>query len=121
MTKKTLFVLSVGLMVAVGLGMAGPANSNQQSESNNHPTTNATVHHERGKVSSLAANELVLEHSWKGKEEKTKFTLESDTKKDGDIKDGDRVVVYYHFEKGQRIATELRALRTNSKIETKKT
>jgi len=37
MTKNTLFVLSVGLMMmVVGPGMARPTNSNQQSQSNNH-------------------------------------------------------------------------------------
>ena len=121
MTKTTCFVLPVGLILAVGLATAGATGSNQPSRSDAHASSKATVHHESGKVLSLTANELVLEHRWRGKEEKTKFTLESDTKKDTNIKEGDRVILYYHFEKGQRIATELRGVTTKSTTETKKT
>ena len=120
MTRTTFLVLLVGLTLAVGLAMAGPTSSNQPSPSNTHTAAKATVHRESGKVSSLSANELVLDHRWRGKEEKTKIMIESDTKKDTKIKEGDRVILYYHFQNGHRIATGLRALGTKSKTETKK-
>jgi hypothetical protein len=87
-----------------------------------HNAWDAVTYHifERGLVASMAANELALDQTWKGKEEKTKFTLNSETKKEGNIAKGDRVVVYYRFENGERIATELRAIQNNSKMETKK-
>jgi hypothetical protein len=56
-----------------------------------------------GTVSSVTANELILNHTWRGKEEKTKFTLDSRTNKEGNVGQGDHVVVYYHLEKGQRV------------------
>jgi hypothetical protein len=78
------------------------------------------VHHEMGTVSSLTGTELVLAHKWRGREEKTKFTLDSNTKKDGTISQGEEVTVYFHHEKGERIATEIKASQTKSSSETKK-
>jgi len=123
MKKSKLCILPVALMVTAGLAIAsqpsGANNSNRASSSGPH-TVKASLHHESGKVSSLAGNELTLDHTWKGKAEKTKFTLNADTKKEGNIAQGDSVTVYYHFAKGHRVATELKALGANSKAETKK-
>jgi hypothetical protein len=124
MNKRKIFVLPVVLTVAAGLAIAsqtsGTNSGKQARQSNTQTTAKATVHHERGTVSSMAANELILDHTWKGKEEKTKFTLNSDTKKEGNVAKGDHVTVYYRFEKGQRIATDLRTVENKSKTETKK-
>lgn len=126
MKNEKILVLAVALIVTAGVvavaGQTSGTNSGKQTpQSATDTAAKATVHHERGTVSSVAANELVLDHKWRGKEEKTTFTLASNTKKEGNIAKGDRVMVSYHFEKGHRIATELKALGTKSKTETKKT
>jgi hypothetical protein len=125
MKSGKIFALAVTLIVAAGVvaiasQTSGTNSGKQTSQSATHTRTKATVHHERGTVSSVAANELVLDHTWKGKEEKTKFKMDSDTKKEGSVDKGDHVMVYYRFEKGQRIATELKALGPKTKAETKK-
>lgn len=124
MKMREIFMLPAVLVVGAALAMAGKTSESNSakatSQSDTHTTTKATIHHETGTVSSLAANELVLGHTWGGKEEKTKFTLDSATKKEGKIEQGDHVVVYYRFEKGHRIATDLKALGEKPKTETKK-
>jgi hypothetical protein len=117
-------VLAVALCVAAGVAVAaqpsGTNSTKQTPQSVTQANAKLTVHHETGTVSSIAANELILNHRWRGKEEKTKFALGSDTKKEGSIEKGDHVMVYYHFEKGHRIATDLKPLGTKPKTETKK-
>jgi uncharacterized membrane protein len=124
MRKRTIFVLAVAFSVTVGLAVAtqtnGTNSGKQTSQSATHTTTQ-TVHHRMGTVDSVTANELILDHTWKGKEEKTKFTLNTGTKKEANVEKGDHVVVYYHVENGHRIATEVKASGTQPKTETKKT
>lgn len=125
MKTREIFVLPTVLALAAGLAMAaqtsGTNSAKQTSRSDTHTTTKATVHHEMGTISSLTADELILDHAWRGREEKTTFKLDSETKKEGKIEQGDHVMVYYHFEKGRRVASELKAAPTKSGTETKKT
>jgi hypothetical protein len=112
MKKINIFVLAATLMMAVGVIVAYPTSAKnsmkQASQSAKPATTLQAVHHVMGTVSSLTANELVLDRRWKGKEEKTRFTLDSGTKKEGNLKQGERAIVTYNLEKGQRIATEVK-------------
>jgi hypothetical protein len=98
----------------------GTSSSKPATPSTTQAMDKAAVHHEMGTVSSLSATELVLEHKWRGKEVKTTFTLDSNTKKEGSISRGEEVTIYYHHEKGERIATEIKASQTKSSTETKK-
>ena len=124
MNRGKILVLPVALLVAAGLAIAGETSGTtsgkQTQQTDTQKTAMATVHHERGTISSMDANELILDHTWRGKEEKTKFTLNPETKKEGSVAKGDHVMVYYHFQKGQRIATELKSVTTTPKTETKK-
>ena len=119
---KTLIALAVllmsaGVLVAQSSGASG---AKQPTETAAHGKAIMTIHHEMGTIAALSANELTLDHTWKGKEEKTNFTLDPGTKKEGNIAQGDHVTVYYHFEKGQRIATELKASMSKHQTESKK-
>ena len=53
-------------------------------------------------------------------EENTKFVLNSDTKKEGTIDKGEMATVYYHMDKKQRIATEVKVTPAKTKTEFKK-
>jgi hypothetical protein len=121
--KGKTFALAVALVLAGGVGIASQTSKTntpkQTTQASMHKTSNSTLHHEMGTVGSLTSNELVLDHTWKGKQEKTNFTIDSSTKKEGNITQGQHVVVYYHMEKGQRVATELKPS-ANSKNATKK-
>jgi hypothetical protein len=125
MKNGTIFVLVVVFGVTAGLAVAGETSGTdsgkQTSQSATHTRAHPLVHHRMGTVDSVTANELILDHMWKGKEEKTTFTLNLDTRKEANVEKGDQVVVYYHFEKGHLIATDLKPSATKSKSETKKT
>lgn len=121
MKNGKLFALAVALILAAGVAIAGPGAKTNSTKPSTQTTDSksATLHHQSGTVASMSANELVLDHTWKGKAEQTKFTLNPQTKREGDVKQGDHLTVYYHLDKGQRIATELK-METPSKNETKK-
>ncbi|HTQ59369.1 MAG TPA: hypothetical protein VMI32_04045 [Candidatus Solibacter sp.] len=78
------------------------------------------VYHRMGTISSVSDSDLVLEHKWKGKEESTKFVLNTDTKKEGTLNKGEMATVYYHMDKKQRIATEVKVTQPKSTPEPKK-
>jgi hypothetical protein len=113
MKKGRIVALVVVLVMTAGIGIAGrtsgTSSAKQMPQSATHTGAKLTVQHDVGTVSSVTVSELTLDHTWKGREEKTKFTLDSDTKKEGRIEQGEHVIVYYHLEKGQRVATDLKA------------
>jgi hypothetical protein len=121
MKPEKMLTLAAALVLTAGVALAIQAKTTSPTttKASVHTASTSAVHHQMGTVASVTSNELVLDHTWKGKQEKTKFTLDSTTKKEGAVKQGDHVVVYYHLEKGQRIATELKA--STNKPETKKT
>lgn len=113
MKSAKLLGLAVALLFAAGGVFASQTNSTSSAKQTTATTTNTkattTTHHEMGTVDSVTANELVLKYDWKGKTEQTKFTLDSNTKNDENVKAGDHITVYYHREKnGERIATEIK-------------
>jgi len=84
--------------------------------------TNMTAHHMMGTVASITDSDLVLEHEWKGKKEETKFALDANTKKEGDIAKGCHATVTYEMQNKERKATEVKvtAMKSNMKAETTK-
>ena len=115
---------AAALLVAAGVAFAGQTKAATEGKQPSKPAAfakaNVTLHRQMGTIASLSANELTLDRTWKGKEEKTQFTLEPDTKKEGSVQQGDHVIVYYHLEKGQRIATDFKATMAKAKSEAKK-
>jgi hypothetical protein len=124
MRSEKVLIAAAALLLTAGVAIAGQTSSTnsakQTTPSSTQTKVNPAIHHRMGTVASLTANELVLDHTWKGKEEKTTFTLDSSTKKEGNIEQGEHVVVYYHVENGQRIATELKASESKASSEAKK-
>jgi hypothetical protein len=110
------------LMLAGTVAFAAPTtttnNTNPNTSDSAETTTQSAVHHETGKVSSMTSSDLVVNHRRMGKEEKTNFVLNSGTKQEGKIEQGDRVTVYYHDQHGKKIATEIKVL--GSKTQTTK-
>lgn len=78
------------------------------------------TYHRMGTISSVTASDLVLEHKHKGKEETTKFVLNSDTKKEGNVDKGEMATIYYHMDNKERVATEIKVAPAKSKTEAKK-
>jgi hypothetical protein len=90
------------------------------TKSDTKTETKAVLHHKMGTIEAVTDSNLVLEHSYKGKEEKTTFVLDSSTKKEGDVAKGDRATVYYHLSNKDRVATEVKVMTPKSKNEAKK-
>ncbi len=83
-------------------------------------TSKPAVYHRMGTISSVSDSDLVLEHKWKGEEESTKFVLNSDTKKEGDLDKGKMATVYYHMDNKERIAAEVKVMPPKSSTAPKK-
>jgi hypothetical protein len=112
--KEKALVVVFALMLVGGVAFAAPTtttnNTNPNTSNNAETTTQRAVHHETGKVSSMTSSDLVVNHRRMGKEEKTNFVLNSGTKQEGKIEQGDRVTVYYHDQNGKKIAVEIKVL-----------
>ncbi len=59
----------------------------------------------KGTVVSVDDNSLVLEHKVQGKDTKTTFVLNAETKKEGKLAPKGKATVHYKVEDGQNIAT----------------
>ncbi|HUL14707.1 MAG TPA: hypothetical protein VLV88_01825 [Terriglobales bacterium] len=104
-----LAVLILGCATLVSAASTtAPAKAKSTSTSKSTAAAKTTVHHIMGTVSSVTDSDLVVEHEWKGKKEETKFALDSNTKKDGDITKGCHVTVTYELQNHQRTATEVK-------------
>ena len=114
---ESLAVTSALLMTGgITLAAAPPQQTNTQAqshafqtESNNSGTRATTaVHEEMGTVSSVNNSKIVLKHKYMGKEEKTSFRVTSNTREQGKVNDGSRVIVYYETNSnGNRVATRV--------------
>jgi len=116
MKGKTLVVLFAA-MLAGSVALAArtsAANTTKSNAATTEATTQSATHHQTGKVSSMTSSNLVLNHEHFGKAEKTDFVLNSATKQEGKIGNGDRVTVYYHDQNGKKIATEVKAVGSKS-------
>ena len=113
MKRGKIFTLAVAFVLTAGVALATQTktNTSKQAPASVKTTAASVMHHETGTIASLTSNQLTLDHTWKGKQEQTKFTLDSATKKEGNVAKGDHVVVYYHLENGQRQRQGLALLR----------
>ncbi len=62
-----------------------------------------------GTVVSSSASELVISSKFKGKAEQETFVLNPQTKTKGTLSNGERVIVHYKSENGQKVATMINA------------
>jgi len=63
----------------------------------------------KGTIVSMDDNSLVLDHKVKGKDTKTTFVLNADTKKEGKLEPKGKATVHYRVEGDQNIATMVMA------------
>ena len=94
-------------MLMMGGAVLAAQTSSHNSVTKSANMAEATVHEEKGTVSSMTSSELVLAHTVNGKQEQTTFKLDSSTKKEGAIEKGANVAVYYKDQNHERIATQI--------------
>jgi len=73
-----------------------------------------------GTITSIDANQVVINEKVKGKEQPMSFKVDSSTEKAGNLANGSTVTIHYRTEKNQNIATAVRertakAAKTNVK------
>ncbi len=109
MKKVVTLLTGLFLMIAIA-AFAGTAKSSKSNYTKTTKTTAETkTHQATGTISSVDANSLTLSHKVKGKEEQTTFVMNDQTKKEGDLKSGEKVTVHYKKENDQNVATIVRA------------
>jgi hypothetical protein len=122
--KIRYFVMFAAALLLCGEGATLAARATSPKSATSKTTTKEkakpAVYHRMGTISSVTDSDLVLEHKWKGKEENTKFVLNSDTKKEGTLDKGVMATVYYHMDNKQRIATEVKVTPAKTKTTSKK-
>ena len=110
MKVAKIFVPLAVLILGCALTSAAQATTPSKSTTTKKTTaaTKPAVHHMSGTVTSVSDSGLVLEHEWKGKKEETKFALDSNTKKEGDITKGCHATITYEMENKNRKATDVK-------------
>ena len=73
-------------------------------------TTHGAMHRATGTITSIDADKLVLNQKVNGKAEDVTIMLNSDTKKTGNLKSGDRVSVQWRDENSQKMATSVKEM-----------
>jgi hypothetical protein len=77
-------------------------------------TSHGAMHRAIGTITSIDADKLVLNQKVNGKTEDVTIMLNSDTKKTGDLKTGDRVSVRWRDENNQKMAASVREMPSKS-------
>jgi hypothetical protein len=102
-----------GLTVAVSAAALG----GQQPKVNSSPpanpqakSTQPATHFTQGTITSINASEVVITKKVRGKAEQARFTLNSQTQRNGNLATGTRVSVQYREQNGQNIAAAVREL-----------
>ena len=117
---KALAVTSAFLLTG-GIALAAPPQNattptqtkTYQSENMNNNGAQAKAegaqHCIIGTVDSVTGSSVTVSHKYMGQEKTSAFQVKSSTKKEGNIKKGDRVAVYYDNVNSQHVATIVKA------------
>ena len=100
--------LSVALCAAA-LGQHTKVNSNPPANPQAKSTQPAT-HFTQETITSINANEVVITKTVRGKADTARFTINSQTQRNGNLATGTRVSVQYREQDGQNIAAAVREL-----------
>jgi hypothetical protein len=107
------FALIGGLSAVLSAAALG---SQHAVVNSNHPAnpqakiTQPATHFTQGTIASISANEVVITKKVRGKAEQERFTLNSQTQRNGNLAAGTRVSVQYREQNGQKIAAAVREL-----------
>jgi hypothetical protein len=107
------FALVAGLtavLTAAALGSQHKAVNSNPPANPQAKITQPATHFTQGTITSINANEVVITKKVRGKAEQAKFTLNSQTQRNGTLAAGTRVSVQYREQNGQNIAAAVREL-----------
>jgi len=123
--KKLALIVSLTLALGVPVWAA----QKDTSATGNRPaatesktkTTHGAMHRTMGTIASIDGDKLMLNQKVNGKTEEVTIMLNSDTKKIGDLKTGDRVSVQWREENNEKVATSVREMPSKSASKPAKT
>ena len=101
--------LCVALSAAALGGQHAKVNSNPPANPQAKLTQPAT-HFTQGTITSINANEVVITKKVRGKAEQARFSINSQTQRNGTLATGTRVSVQYREQNGQNVAAAVREL-----------
>ena len=116
---RRIVALVTGLILVLALG-AFAQGTTQTKQAKSPMAQSATVRTASGTISKVEADKLVLARKVRGKERDTTFQLNAQTKKEGELKAGEKVTVRYKIENGKDVATMVSASSTMAKSSTSK-
>ncbi len=116
---KRVVTLVTGLILVLALG-AFAQGTTQTKQAKSPMAQSATVRTASGTISKVEADRLVLARKVSGKEKDTTFMLNAQTKREGELKSGERATVRYKIENGKDVATMVNASSTMAKTSTSK-
>ncbi len=116
---KKLTALMTGLMLL--LAMAAFAQGTKPTGTKVHKAKAEVTRQASGTITSADANTLVLTHKVNGKEAQTTFVLNDQTRKQGELRSGEKATVHYREEGGQNVATMVKAKAGTMSASTTKT
>jgi hypothetical protein len=106
---KKILTLVAGLLLVAVAAFAQNASSGSKQGTATHSqktkSSSSVTHQATGTISSVDAGTLVLTHKVHGKDEQTTFMMNEQTRKQGELKSGDKATVHYMVEGGQNVAT----------------
>ena len=110
MRYTRLLALIAGATLALTAGLAAQ-NSSSSAAAKTDNKVKAATSTLKGAVKSITNNEIVVQQ----KNKELKFSLNSETQKEGDIKPGSEVTVQFRFEDMKDVATRIQAVPTKNK------
>src|SRR6266571_740886 len=93
-------VRNVALIAGLAAALSGSAFAAQKSGGSKHVAV--------GTITSIDANQVVVNERVKGKDQQMTFKLDSATRKTGQLANGTPVTIQYRTENSQNIATAVR-------------
>lgn len=106
MRKMTALMTGLVLLLAMAAIAQASAKATAAKE---HKAKAEVTRQASGTITSTDANTLVLSHKVNGKEQQTTFTLNDQTRKQGELRSGEKATVHYKVEGDQNIATMVKA------------
>ncbi len=109
MKRGTALIATFMLLFAMAAFAKQSGSSAKTNKAKSEVTRQAT-----GTISSADNGKLVLTHKVKGKDEQTSFVMNDQTRKQGDLRSGEKATVHYKVENGENIATVVKAKSTST-------
>ena len=106
---KKVMTLMASLMLLVGIAAFAQGTSQKTKSTKETKTKGEVTRQASGTIRSTDTGTLVLTHKVSGKQEEISFVMNDQTKKEGELRSGEKATVHYKVEGGQNMATMVQA------------